>query len=137
MVAAKNTLDRIRLMESERAKKFSGERNAASACLHEVIAALRTIFNAREENKYRAADMLTKVKNLYQRARARVVALCAAEVSELQKISDTFTDDIKVKELKLHTMRGLVMEATKLWSVVAEYRKAVAEDKDNVAFMSC
>lgn len=43
--------------------------------LDDVTSALQSATNARKENKNKAAEMLTKVKILYEHARVRVLGL--------------------------------------------------------------
>lgn len=85
-------------------KKLLAERDACSACLREVVTALRRIVRGLEEKKDKAADMLAKVKTFYEKARSRAVSLRAAEVSELQKKIDKLTDEVEGKDLELQAL---------------------------------
>lgn len=80
--------------------------------------------------------MLTKVKKLYEQARAKVVGLHDTEVYEPWEKIDNLTDEVEAKDLELQTMQGLEEEATKLWSEVTELREALAKDEANVAMIS-
>lgn len=50
-LTAENTLNNIRFAKSERAEKFLGERDAASARLHDDVSALQWIIKLRKEGK--------------------------------------------------------------------------------------
>lgn len=52
-------------------------------CSQEGFSAVRQIIRVREEKKDNAADMLIKVRRLYDQARSRLVSLHAVEISEL------------------------------------------------------
>lgn len=92
-MATENTIDGIRLTETEMVEKVQRERGAACVRLQKVVIALRTIIEAWEEIKDRAADMLSKAKNFYEQSQAREMDLRAAEVPEFWEIIDTFTDE--------------------------------------------
>lgn len=100
-MTAEKTLDKIRFAEAERVEKCVGEQDAASALLRKFFPAHRRNFKAWEEKKVKAADMLTKVKKLYEQARGRVVCLCAVDESELSGKIDTLTDKVEAKNLEL------------------------------------
>lgn len=95
-------------MESEKAVKFLGEQDAASARLHEVGAAFRRVITALDELKDGADDMLCKVEKLYGKDQARLVGLCASDASRLREKIDTLFDEVKMKDQEIQTMTGLV-----------------------------
>lgn len=78
---AETTLDSLRSNQAEKVQKCFGERNAASASSQEVISSLLRIIKAWEVEKDKAADMLPKIKKLYEHARAKVMGLRSADVS--------------------------------------------------------
>lgn len=57
-MTATNTLHMIWLIEEEKVESFSGERDPASAGLHEVFSALQKTIKAPKDKKIKAADML-------------------------------------------------------------------------------
>lgn len=136
MTNARTTLDSLRLNRTEKIDNFLSEHDAASGRPQKVVSALRRTMKAQEEIKDKAVDMLIMVKKLYEQARARVVDLRAAEVSDLGGKIDTLTYKWEAKKLKLHTISGLSEEISKLRHEAAKHWEAVAEDKASVAVMS-
>lgn len=61
---AENNLEHIRLTEAERVEKLSAERDASSARLRKVFAALRRIIKACEKKKDKAINILNKAKGI-------------------------------------------------------------------------
>lgn len=56
--------------------------------------------------------MLTRVKRLFKQAQAKLVRLCAAELSELWEKMYTLPNDVVPKDLKLQTIPCIDEEAT-------------------------
>lgn len=66
-----------------------------------------------------------------------VMSLRVAEVSELGKKINSFSDKIEAKNFKLQAMPGLIEEATMFQIEVTKLWEDVTEDGANVADMSC
>lgn len=77
------------------------ERDAASARLHEPVSALLQITEAWEEEKDKAAGILTKVKKRYEQARTRVAGPRAADESELWERIITHSEEVEATDLDL------------------------------------
>lgn len=91
-----------------------GERDAASARLHEVDATLRRIIKDREDKKDKAVNMSTKIKKLYKHDCVRPMSVRATELSKLLENVEKLTDEVKAKDLELYTMKDLVESLKKL-----------------------
>lgn len=85
--------------------------------------------------KGKAADMLIKVKKLYEQARVSVVSLRATAVSELWEKMEELFDEAEATVLELQTMSGIVEEASIPRNKVAELWKAGTEDGTVVVVM--
>lgn len=83
------------------------------------------------EKKNMAADMLSKVKNLYEQTCVRLLSVRANKVSERWEKIKELLDKVEASDLELQTMQRLAGEATKLQNKVAELWKAVAKDGAN------
>lgn len=132
---AKTTLDHIWLTELERVQIYLGEWGSASARLHMVVSAHLLVFKARKKKKSKSTDVWTKVKNVYEQARIRVVYLRATEVSELREKIEKHVVEVEAKVLWQQTKAGLVRKATELWSQVDMLLEATLEDGTNVAVL--
>lgn len=75
---------KIRLTEAERAGESLAVRDASSAHLRDVVAALRKIIRVNEEVKEKVVDKLTTAKRVYKQAQSGLVSLCSVKVSELR-----------------------------------------------------
>lgn len=80
----------------------------------------------------KAADMLTKIKRLYERARSRVVSLCVVDVLELRDKIDPPTDEMEAKHLELKTMSVIVVETSMLREETAKLREVATKGEANV-----
>lgn len=116
-------------------EKFLYERYPATARLFEISFARQRIINSRKEKEYKAADILVKVRKLFEQDCQGLMFLCAINISELRENTEKLPGELETKELELHTMPGLVELTTILWSEVAELRNASAEDGTRVTTM--
>lgn len=108
----------------------------ASARIHEGVFALTRIIEARKEKKDKAANMLTKVKKLYELAFVWVVSHLMEELSELPEIIDTLTDELEGKNLEIRTMLDRMGEATVPRNEVRELRRVIGDAGAIVFFMN-
>lgn len=125
-----------RLIVFDRAEKSEerlGERDVASACLHDTGYTLRRIIKSWEEKTDNAVDMLTMAMKPYKQARVRALSVRAAEISEPQEKTNKLTYEVETNDLQLQTMLGFVEEAAIHQNEVTELREAFAKDKTNVA----
>lgn len=86
---SENYPDKVRLKEAEEVEKLLAERDASSALLHKVVAALRKIISSREEKKDKVSNMFSKDKRLYEQARSRVVKLVRWRCQNSKKSSSS------------------------------------------------
>lgn len=130
---AEINLGKIRPAESNRVEKLPVEREASSARLQEVVSALRKNVRGCEEKMDKVADMLLKVKRLYEQARSRVVSLRAAELSELREKINKLIDEVEANNLELRSMQVLVAEATMLRKETSKHREISNQGEVDVA----
>lgn len=70
---------------------------------------------------------------LYEHARIKVVSACAVEVPEHREKTDTITQEVEDKDLKLQAIPGLAKKSTLLQNEEAKLWNNVSENRANVA----
>lgn len=82
------------------------------------------------------ADLLSKVKRLYDQVRPRVVSLRAIKVSELREKIDKLKDEVNAKDQELLTISGHVAKTAMLRKEAGKLLEISKRSETNVAVIS-
>lgn len=79
-----------------------------------MLEVLRRIVKGRENKKDEPADIVMKIRELFDQGRKVAVQTCPAKLDRHKAKIASLRSDLEVKELELHTLPRLVEEAAGL-----------------------